>query len=435
MKSVKVTCLALFLAGLILTLGSMHRVESEAATEAPSSLDLTTNGLVDQATLDDDRAEFEQVEGTSDGIGPLYNANSCAACHANPITGVESLSTELRAGHLDDSGNFVPATVTLNDGLTTIANRSLINDRAICPGIVMDAAGVAHDFQDTCIQERVPGTENVRTFRRVTNVLGDGYVEAIDDNTLVQMSNNQAAQSGGKIHGLAIRVPVAEANNALRVGRFGWKDQHASLLSFASDAYLNEMGVTNQFNPTEVTSICDTVDDPEDHQMDGRPVGFNNIDGFAEFMRSTKTIPRDLNIATTADSKAGEQIFSAIGCAICHVTAITTAPAGTVINGGKLTIPAALGNKIIHPYSDFLLHDVGTGDGIVQNGGPESQFKVRTAPLWGLRFRNRLMHDTLSLTFGDAILRHSGEAGHVINKYRKLDKNGKNQLLTFLNSL
>src|SRR5215469_4981349 len=435
MKSVKVTCLALFLAGLILTLGSMHRVESEAATEAPSTLDLTTNGLVDQATLDDDRAEFEQVEGTSDGIGPLYNSNSCAACHANPITGVESLSTELRAGHLDDSGNFVPATVTLNDGLTTIANRSLINDRAICPGIVMDAAGVAHDFQDTCIQERVPGTENVRTLRRVTNVLGDGYVEAIDDNTLVQMSNNQAAQSGGKIHGLAVRVPVAEANNALRVGRFGWKDQHASLLSFASDAYLNEMGVTNQFNPTEVTSVCDTVADPEDHQMDGRPAGFNNIDGFAEFMRATKAIPRDASLANTADSKAGEQIFNSIGCAICHVASITTAPAGTVINGGALTVPAALGSQIIHPYSDFLLHDVGSGDGIVQNGGPESQFKVRTAPLWGLRFRNRLMHDTLSLTFGDAILRHSGEAGHVVNKYRKLDKNGKNQLLTFLNSL
>jgi len=416
-------------------MGYAKSAQGQAATEAPTSLDLTTNGLVDQATMDDDRGEFEQVEGTSDGIGPLYNSNSCAACHANPITGVESLSTELRAGHLDDSGNFVPATVTLNDGLTTIVNRSLINDRAICPGIVMDAAGVAHDFQDTCIQERVPATENIRTFRRVTNVLGDGYVEAIDDNTLVQISSNQAAQTGGKIHGLAVRVPVAEANNALRVGRFGWKDQHASLLSFSSDAYLNEMGVTNQFNPTEVTSICDTVDDPEDHQMDGRPVGFNNIDGFAEFMRSTKTIPRDLNIATSADSKAGEQIFSSIGCAICHVTSITTAPAGTAINGGMLTVPAALGNKIIHPYSDFLLHDVGTGDGIVQNGGPESQFKVRTAPLWGLRFRNRLMHDALSLTDNDAIIRHTGEATKVINKYRKLDKSSKNQLLTFLSSL
>src|SRR5215467_9311257 len=305
MKSVKVTCLALFLAGLILTLGSMHRVESEAATEAPSSLDLTTNGLVDQATLDDDRAEFEQVEGTSDGIGPLYNSNSCAACHANPITGAESLSTELRAGHNDNNGGFVPATVMLNDGLTAVANRSLINDRAICPGIVTDAAGVAHDFQETCIQERVPGTENVRTFRRTTNVLGDGFVEAIDDNTLIQISDNQAAQTGGKVHGLVIRVPVAEANNATRVGRFGWKNQQASLLSFSSDAYLNEMGITNRFNPAEVTRVCDTISDPEDHQVEGRPAGFEDIDGFAEFMRSTKAIPRDASIASTADSKAG----------------------------------------------------------------------------------------------------------------------------------
>jgi len=435
MKAVKLCALVLFFAGLVLTFGYLSSAQGEAVTEAPTSMDLTTNGLVDQATLDGDRAEFEQVEGTSDGIGPLYNSNSCAACHTNPITGAESLSTELRAGHNDDNGNFVPATVTLNDGLTTIANRSLINDRAICPGIVTDAAGVAHDFQETCIQERVPDTENIRTFRRTTNVLGDGFVEAIDDNTLIQIAANQAAQTAGKIHGLAIGVPVAEANNAMRVGRFGWKNQHASLLSFASDAYLNEMGVTNRFNPIEVTSVCDTVDDPEDHQMDGRPEGFNNIDGFAEFMRATKAIPRDLNIANSPDARTGEQIFNSIGCAICHVTSITTAPAGTMINGGALTVPAALGNKIIHPYSDFLLHDVGTGDGIVQNGGPDSQYRIRTAPLWGLRFRNRLMHDALSLTCGDAILRHGGEASHVINKYRKMDKNAKNQLLSFLNSL
>jgi len=435
MKAVKVCTLVLFFAGLVLPWGYTSPVQGEAATEAPTSMDLTTNGLVDQATLDGDRAEFEQIEGTSDGIGPLYNSNSCAACHANPITGAESLSTELRAGHNDNNGGFVPATVMLNDGLTAVANRSLINDRAICPGIVTDAAGVAHDFQETCIQERVPGTENVRTFRRTTNVLGDGFVEAIDDNTLIQISDNQAAQTGGKVHGLVIRVPVAEANNAMRVGRFGWKNHHASLLSFASDAYLNEMGVTNQFNPTEVVCICDTVDDPEDQHMEGRPDGFNNIDGFAEFMRSTKAIPRDLSIANSADARAGEQIFNSIGCAICHVASITTAPVGTVINGGALTVPAALGNKIIHPYGDFLLHDVGTGDGIVQNGGPDSQFKVRTAPLWGLRFRNRLMHDALSLTCGDAILRHGGESSHIINRYRKLDKSAKNELLTFLNSL
>src|SRR5262249_40877428 len=130
MKAVKVCILVLFFAGLVLPLGYSSTAQGEAATEAPTSMDLTTNGLVDQATLDGDRAEFEQVEGTSDGIGPLYNSNSCAACHANPITGAESLSTELRAGHNDDNGRFVPATVMLNDGLTTVANRSLINDRA-----------------------------------------------------------------------------------------------------------------------------------------------------------------------------------------------------------------------------------------------------------------------------------------------------------------
>src|SRR5262249_22576325 len=435
MKALKLSVLALFAAGLLLPFGYSGSVQGDAATEAPTSLDLTTNGLVDQATMNSDREAFEEIDGTGEGLGPLYNANSCAACHANPITGAESLSSELRAGHNDDNGNFVAASVVFNDGVTTIANRSLVNDRAICPGVVMDGSGVAHDFQDTCIQERVPGTENIRTFRRTTNVLGDGFVEAIDDNTLIQISNNQAAQTGGKIHGLVIRVPVAEANNATRVGRFGWKNQQASLLSFSSDAYLNEMGITNRFNPAEVTRVCDTISDPEDHQVEGRPAGFEDIDGFAEFMRSTKAIPRDASIASTADSKAGEQIFNSIGCAICHVASITTAPAGTVINGGAMTVPSALGNKIIHPYGDFLLHDIGTGDGIVQNGGPESQYKLRTAPLWGLRFRNRLMHDTLSLTCGDAVLRHAGEASHVVNKYRKLDKNGKNQLLAFLNSL
>jgi len=384
--------------------------------------------------MDSDRAEFEQIEGTGDGLGPLYNANSCAACHANPVTGAESMVSELRAGHYDEDENFVAATVTVNDG-TTIPDRSLINDRAICPGMVTDPSGGSHDFQQYNIQERVPGAENVRALRRTTNVLGDGFVEAIDDGTLIRISDSQPAQSRRAIHGLVIRVPVAEAAGALRVGRFGWKNQHASLLSFAGDAYLNEMGITNRFNPTEVTGICDMVADPEDKQVTGRPAGFTDIDAFAEFIRSTKPILRDDRLAATADSRAGQQIFSSIGCSICHVTSITTAPPGSVINGGTLTVPAALGSQIIHPYSDFLLHDVGTGDGIVQNGGRQSQDRLRTPPLWGLRFRNRLMHDTMSLTRNDAILRHGGEARLVINSYRRLDTGRKNQLITFLNSL
>jgi CxxC motif-containing protein (DUF1111 family) len=124
-----------------------------------------------------------------------------------------------------------------------------------------------------------------------------------------------------------------------------------------------------------------------------------------------------------------------VGCNVCHVTDIVTAPAGTVINGGALTVPPALGSKRIHPFSDFLLHDIGTGDGIVQIGGQGTRNKIRTAPLWGVRTHTRLMHDGAQLNRNDAILRHAGEATTVINNYRSLSDTQKNQLITFLNSL
>lgn len=98
-------------------------------------------------------------------------------------------------------------------------------------------------------------------------------------------------------------------------------------------------------------------------------------------------------------------------------------------------VPEALGNKIIHPFGDFLLHNVGTGDGIVQNGGPETANEMRTAPLWGARMRNRLMHDGNSLTFEDAIERHRGEASDASNNFRLLLPRQKNALIAFLHSL
>jgi len=138
----------------------------------------------------------------------------------------------------------------------------------------------------------------------------------------------------------------------------------------------------------------------------------------------------------------GGQLFDSIGCDICHIQTLTTAPAGTVINGGAFTVPAALGNKIIHPFSDFLLHDVGTGDGIAQTNvagtntlDQSTKNKMRTAPLWGVRTRNELMHEGEEYTRNDAILRHAGEATGVINNYRNLSTTQKNQLVTFLNSL
>ncbi len=382
-----------------------YAVEGQAATEAPAGFDNLTNGFVDQTTFDAAKDTFEEVDQIANGLGPVYNAQGCFECHQNPVTGAISQISELRAGHVS-GGNFVDA-----------PGGSLINDRAI----------------NAAIQERVPGTEDVRTFRLSTNTLGDGFVEAINSNTLVAIAANQPGQSFGRIAGQVIQVPVVEAPGNVRVGRFGWKNQQASLLSFSGDAYLNEIGITNRLFPTENTSLgnsvaaFDTVPDPEDTA--------NDIDVFAQFMRATKAPPRDTALAATADAIAGSNLFNAIGCNICHVTSITTAAVGTVINGGAFTVPAALGNKIIHPYGDFLLHDIGTGDGIVQNGGQSTANKLRTQPLWGVRTHARHMHDGATLTFNESILRHAGEATFVTNNYIGLSNTQKNQIITFLKSL
>src|SRR5262249_14994650 len=151
--------------------------------------------------------------------------------------------------------------------------------------------------------ERVPLIENIRAFRTSLNTLGDGFVEAISDSTLRRIARTQCEQSGGTICGQAIEVPVDELPGATAVGRFGWKDQHASLLSFAADAYLNEMGVTNRLQQQEVTDLCDIVrPDPESNTIDDE--GLQDIDRLARFMRASKAPPRDRVLMNTPDAVA-----------------------------------------------------------------------------------------------------------------------------------
>ena len=154
-----------------------------------------------------------------------------------------------------------------------------------------------------------------------------------------------------------------------------------------------------------------------------------------QFVRGTKALPRDAVLAASAAAEAGQLLFDKIGCSTCHVSTIVTAPAGTVINGGAFTVPDALGNKIIHPYGDFLLHDIDTGDGIVQNPPEDTANKLRTVPLWGLRMHPRHMHDLKSLTLESAIERHGGEAAQQRNRFRDLTAAEKQALIAFLNSL
>jgi CxxC motif-containing protein (DUF1111 family) len=485
----KPTLLLVLIAGSVL-LGLAVHSRGQSPTQPPEAItgfDDQSNGFSDLNRRLADQKVFEEIEHIApDGLGPLYNAQSCRECHQTPVTGAASQVTELRVGHLDAHGQFQNPEIPINRGAEIIKDRNLVNDRAICPEI----------------QERVPATETVRTNRLVTSTLGDGYVEAIADETLLKLRKEQCKASKGKICGQAIKVLVPESEGRDRIGRFGWKDQHASLLAFAADAYLNEMGITNHLQKAEVTTVCNppvattvpnadptkitepnSLPDPTDNNLE-------DIDHFASFMRSLKAPARDETAAATPEVKQGAQLFAKIGCTSCHVETIVTgkSPASP---GGPGLHPDALENRTIHPYGDFLLHNVGTGDGIPiavvehfgrervekrmrELGGPQAaeprqrqpgttedecsesfqtavlegekhpdllrdtlcaRNKIRTAPLWGLRLRSRLMHDGASVQLDEAILRHQGEAEAVTRRFSKLKPADKKALLAFLQSL
>ena len=433
-------------------------------TEAPAfGFDEETNGLIPQGKppdecaepvpgdFENDKAIFDEIEVIEDGLGPVYNDRACGACHQNPVTGAISQIMELRAGH------------TIDDTFFDAPGGSLINQRGI------PTLNYNDPHKSAKVQERVPplytagiippggpieGEEKTRTLRTSLNTLGDGFVEAIPDGTLISVAAKQKGDTNNEVHGLVIKVPVLEAKGQERIGRFGWKNQHASLLSFSGDAYLNEMGITNLLVPDENTSLgrfvgfgsgFDSVPDDtpcEDNPMEicGEDAG-EDIEVFAEFMRATQAPPRDPDIMAKfeEDVKAGEALFEKMNnkysCSVCHVPTIVSGNRCQPINGGEFRIPLALARKRFHPFSDFLLHDVDTGDFIVQNGGPKTRTTVRTPPLWGVRTRNQLMHDGLSLTFNEAILRHGNEALQVRLRYQALSTLQKRQLITFLESL
>jgi len=476
--------LLFFLFASAVLLGPQVRSNAQSPTEALTGFDNLSNGFSDAARRRADQKFFEEIEHIApDGLGPIYNAQSCRECHQTPVTGAASQVTEFRAGHLDAHGQFQNPQISINHGAQVIADRNLVNDRAICPEI----------------QERVPDTETIRTTRLTTNTLGDGYVEAIADATLLKIRKEQCKASHKKICGQAVKVLVPDGEGGDRIGRFGWKDQHASLLAFAADAYLNEMGITSRLQKNEVTTICsppvtttipntdpskitepNSLPDPTDNNLE-------DIDHFASFMRSLKAPARDETAAAAAEVQHGAQIFEKIGCSSCHIETIVTGKSPAAPGGPGLH-PDALENRTIHPYSDFLMHNVGTGDGIPvaliehfgrerverrmreletskaatpDAGPPEDECsesyqtavlegekhpdllrdtlcarnKIRTAPLWGLRVRSRLMHDGASVELGDAIQRHQGEAEKATEHFSKLKPADKKALLAFLQSL
>jgi CxxC motif-containing protein (DUF1111 family) len=210
------------------------------------------------------------------------------------------------------------------------------------------------------------------------------------------------------------------------VGRFGWKAQHATLLAFGADAYRNEMGITNDLFSTELAygvdaermRRCDPLPDPEDAIEPA--TGRRGIDNFESFMKFLAPVARG---AADEHVRGGEQVFSAIGCTRCHVPALTTAPSSHPL----------FDRQHVPLFSDLLLHDIGTGDGIVQASADAGE--IRTPALWGLRLRRPLLHDGSAATIEQAIERHGGEAAVARQGFEALGAGDRARLLAFLRSL
>ncbi|MEK7862980.1 MAG: di-heme oxidoredictase family protein, partial [Chloroflexota bacterium] len=287
--------------------------------------------------------DFTEVETAEEGLGPAFNAASCASCHNVPAIGGFSLVLETRAAYRNESGAFDP----------------------------LDSAGntLMHLFSvplHKC-QPIIPGDVNVVARRAPIPLFGAGFVEAIPDDALLALEDPFDRDGNGVTGRAAMIVDVATGER--RIGRFGWKAQQATLLAFGADAYRNEMGITNDLFPQEfafgVTEAemqrCDLRPEPEDLRDPlTRRRGIDNFESFMRFLAPVARGPVDDIV------RDGERIFEAVGCAACHVPALTTGPSSNPI----------FHRKSVPLFSDLLLHDIGTGDGI-QQGAAEPE-EIRT---------------------------------------------------------
>jgi CxxC motif-containing protein (DUF1111 family) len=343
---------------------------------------------------------FLEVEFSEEGLGPAFNGTSCAACHNVPAIGGGGVMAELRAGRKNAEGEFE----TFDATGETLFHLFSVPSHGCQPMLPADA---------TVFARRIP-----------IPLFGAGLVEAIPDETIRSLEDPNDRNGDGVSGRAALVVDVATGDR--RVGRFGWKAQHATLLTFGADAYRNEMGITNDVFPQEVAfgitpeqmRVCDRIPDPEDVR-DPRTKR-RGIDNFATFMRLLAPIER-----TNRDQpvRAGELVFAAIGCATCHVPTLETGPSANPL----------FHRKRVELFSDLLLHDVGTGDGIKQ--GAAATNEIRTPALWGLRLRRPFLHDGSAGTIEEAVRRHAGEALLAVRGFDRLNDEERAALLAFLRSL
>lgn len=386
------------------------------------------------------KAVFQEVDSVTgaltsgSGLGPVFNMDSCAGCHASPAVGGSSPATNPQIAVATKAGakNTIPSFITLDGPVREVR---FIN------GPTGAADGGVHDLFTITGRSDAPGctiaqpnfasqmAANNAIFRIPTPLFGSGLIEAIDDQIiLANMSANATQKAALGIAGHENRNP-----NDGSLTRFGWKAQNKSLTVFAGEAYNVEQGVTNDLFPNERNSTtgCRFNATPEDHvdANGGRPnrpaPAVSDIISFVFFMRFLAPPVRG---ATSASTNNGQALFSSIGCALCHTPSLATSS----------NVTAALSNTTANLYSDLVVHNMGSGlaDGITQGFATGNEF--RTAPLWGLSERLYFMHDgrTNDLTVAIAAHASSGsEANGVIANYNALTVQQKQDLLNFLRSL
>jgi CxxC motif-containing protein (DUF1111 family) len=341
--------------------------------------------------------EFLDVETVEDGLGPVFNDVSCGTCHLVPAVGGGSDRIETRFGTRLATGQFDPLSAF---------GGSLIQEQGIGPNAECEYVG-----------ELVPAEATIRAGRRTTPLFGLGLVDAVPDNVFRQIAYEESRDPS--LAGL-VSVVTNLSTGRRAVGKFGWKAQVPTVFQFAGDAYVNEMGITSPQFPDENCPQGDCASLSCNPAPELNDTG-DGVQAFADFMTFLAPPPRG---PITAQASGGEYVFHNLGCASCHRPDMRT---------GSNAI-AALNQVNFHPYSDFLLHDMGSlGDGITQNRATGRL--MRTAPLWGVRKVTALLHDGRAKTLDEAIRAHDGQGRRARDRYLRLSGWDKDKLIAFLNSL
>jgi len=366
-------------------------------------------GAADQARFEAGLVEFSGLETVEEGLGPVFNEAGCIVCHTGPngAVGGTNQRLETRFGFRKQVFDRNGRVSVIFDALANLGG-SLLQDQGI--GTFNGVNFVA---------EKVPRAANVVALRRTTPLFGLGLVDATPASTFFNLADAQAKNGRGHVSGTPSIVTDPITGKQV-LGKFGWKAQVPSLFVFSGDAYLNEMGITNPIFPNENCPQGNCA------LLAANPVPTLNDDGegvelFNDFMTLLAPPPRGPQNNFT---DKGNSVAAAIGCLDCHVQTLKT---------GRNAVPA-LDQVTFHPFSDFLLHDMGKlGDGITQNQATGRL--MRTQPLWGLRVQTQLLHDGRSTTITDAILEHDGEARDAVREFQRLGDFDRKALLAFLNSL